>query len=522
MMWKFEGFWKNTALITEDGRAITYAELSEISARLAAFISGRSLVFSLATNTPGSLLGYVTFLNHGIVPLMLDAGLNRDLLWPLIEAYKPDYLWVPAVMEDEFVADARAVAGVEGGVGSSDTEIGGEPGEPGDSRGLDESGDSRHRRDFNQVCTFWDYSLVKTPWANDYPLHSDLALLLTTSGSTGSFKLVRLSYTNIAANQNSIADFLELDAAERPITTLPMSYTYGLSVINSHLSVGAGIIQTTKNVVQREFWEQFRRFEATSIAGVPYTYELLNRLNVFKMDLPSLGTLTQSGGKLPGALHRKFAEYTLSSGRRFVVMYGQTEGTARMSWLPPNRSVEKCGSIGVAIPGGKLSLADGNGEIISEGLIIPEANGTAIGELVYEGANVSLGYAEKGADLAKGDERKGILFTGDIARRDGEGFYYIVGRKKRFLKMFGLSVSLDEVEQMIRSRFECLDCACTGVDDSMDIFVTDTELLSSVKEFVAERTGINTVAFRVQFIESIPKNPAGKTMYSELEKSNEI
>ena len=469
MMWNFNRFRNQTALICEEGREITYGELEEMSSLLAKHLPGRSLCFNLCSNQEGSLLGYLTFINNGTVPLLLDAYLDRALLAGLIETYKPDYFWLPSSMEDEFEEKFPAS-------------------EP--------------------VCRYYDYSLLKTPYTKSYPLNDELALLLTTSGSTGSFKMVRQSYRNIRANFESIVDYLQLDETERPITTLPMSYSYGLSIINSHLSVGASIILTSKTLVQKEFWQQFKEYEATSFGGVPYTYEILNRLNFFKMPLPSLRTMTQAGGKLSPVLHRRFAEYALAEGKQFVVMYGQTEATARMSYLPYEKALEKCGSMGIAIPGGKFSLIDGEGGEIEE----PDT----VGELVYEGPNVTLGYAETGEDLIKEDEGQGRLVTGDLAKRDSEGFYYIVGRKKRFLKIYGSRVNLEEIEQLIKARFDGLDCACTGVDDAMEIFVTEEGVLRAVKEFIADKTGINPVAYKVLYLESIPKNEAGKVLFNKL------
>ena len=133
--------------------------------------------------------------------------------------------------------------------------------------------------------------------------------------------------------------------------------------------------------------------------------------------------------------------------------------------------------MGVAIPGGKFSLIDVDGNQVTE----PEI----VGELVYEGANVTLGYAEKGEDLAKGDERFGKLITGDMAKKDADGFYYVVGRKKRFLKIFGNRVNLDETERLIKHHFDGLDCACAGKDDLMYIFITDEAKIKEVKTFVA-------------------------------------
>ena len=442
------------AVVTDDGLTVSYAELKRMTDEWAARVSPRSLVFLLVGNNVDSLVAYVACQNHGIVPLMLDAKIDGQLLQRFWEFYRPDFIWRP---------------GSEGYV-------------------LEEGQRTKDR--------------------GQRVLYDELALLLTTSGSTGSPKLVRQSYINVRANTQSIVEYLKLDSAERPITTLPMNYTYGLSIINSHLAVGATILLTEKSIVQREFWDFFTEQGATSFGGVPYTYEMLDKLMFFRRKLPSLRTMTQAGGKILPELHMKFAEYAQRERKNFVVMYGQCEATARMSYLPPERALDKIGSMGIAIPGGSFSLIDVDGKQITE----PEVTG----ELVYEGANVTLGYAECAEDLAKGDERHGRLVTGDMAKRDEEGFYYIVGRKKRFLKIFGNRVNLDETERLIKGGFPGLDCACGGVDDKMKIFVTDKKYVQAIRDFVAEKTHLNFTAFDVRPIVSIPKNESGKTLYSEL------
>ena len=271
--------------------------------------------------------------------------------------------------------------------------------------------------------------------------------------------MVRQSYNNILSNTESIVEYLNLDSTERPITTLPMNYTYGLSIINSHLYAGATILLTENTLIQKEFWNFFKTEQATSFGGVPYTYEMLKKLRFSRMNLPSLRYMTQAGGKLSPELHKEFAQDCIDKNRKFIVMYGQTEATARMAYLPSEYALKKYGSMGIAIPGGSFSLIDDNGNEITEDNIT--------GELIYKGANVTLGYAESRSDLIKGDENHGVLLTGDMAKRDKDGFYYIVGRKKRFLKMFGKRVNLDEVERIIKSEYSFLDCACDGTDDNM-------------------------------------------------------
>lgn len=438
-----------TAVITDEGDVVSYAEFARLTDTWFPEIKSRSLVFLLVGNGLSSLVAYVACLNRGIVPLMLDANIDRVLLNRFKESYTPAYV-------------VNCVTG---------------------------------------ECENTGFQ--------DVPLDSELALLLTTSGSTGSPKLVRQSYGNIRANTESIVEYLRLDATERPITTLPMNYTYGLSIINSHLWVGATILMTGASIMQREFWTFFTEQSATSFGGVPYTYEMLDRLLFFRRKLSSLRTMTQAGGKILPELHKKFAEYAAREGKNFVVMYGQCEATARMSYLPPERALDKVGSMGIVIPGGKFRLIDVDGSEID--------GADMTGELVYEGANVTLGYAECAADLAKGDERHGVLMTGDMAKRDEDGFYYIVGRKKRFLKIYGNRVNLDETERLIKGRFPGVDCACGGEDDKLKIYVVGDSMIGEIVDFVSGVTHLNAAAFEAIKVPAIPKNASGKTLYSQLE-----
>lgn len=467
MMWNFNRFKDNIAILTEEKESITYSQMDEMAKELYDQIGERCLVFNLCTNRFASLLGYVSFINSGVVPFMADASLELTMLKDLIQTYRPAYLWMPDSMESNFACDKM-----------------------------------KYRKH--------GYVLLQTSFQEKYPLNDALALLLTTSGSTGSPKLVRQSYDNLEANTKAIVQYLELDSTERPITTLPMSYTYGLSIINTHLYVGASIVLTDKTLMQREFWQQFRENQVTSFGGVPYTYEMLEKLRFFRMDISSLRTMTQAGGKLSPELHKKFAEYAMEKKIKFVVMYGQTEATARMAYLPSEKALEKYGSMGIAIPGGEFYLIDIDGKTILESDVV--------GELVYKGANVTLGYAQCGEDLIKGDERHGILFTGDMAQRDKDGFYYIVGRKKRFLKIYGSRVNLDETERIIKQEFIDVDCVCAGVDDHLFVFITNDKYGDEIRKYLAAKLGINQLAFQCITIPAIPRNEAGKILYKELDK----
>lgn len=455
-------FNNNVAVITKDYIQYKYKDLIEITHIISSNIQRRSLVFCLAKNSFGSLAGYLSFLLNNHVSLIVDNDLDSKLLDKLIVTYKPEYLWLPS--------DNNIINGVK------------------------------------VLSNILDYSLVHLSYEEENNLHNDLGLLLPTSGSTGSPKLVKLSYKNIFFNANSISKYLSIDEKERPITSLPMHYSFGLSVINSHIIKGATILLTDNSLVEKDFWEFMKTYKATSFSGIPYSFEILKKLRFINMSLPYLNTITQAGGKLNDNLNLEFSEYCNRQGKRFFVMYGQTEASPRMSYLPYKDSISKLGSVGVAIPGGEFSLIDETGDTIDEH--------EKEGELVYKGKNVSMGYSVLREDLAKGDENYGTLLTGDIAKRDIDGYYYIVGRKKRFIKLFGIRVNLDEIERLLKNLIS--DCACSGQDDEMVIYITAKDKQKKIKQYLAKKTGINQKAFLIKYIPEIPKNSAGKTIYSRL------
>lgn len=291
-----------------------------------------------------------------------------------------------------------------------------------------------------------------------------------------------------------------------------MSYSYGMSIVNTHLLAGAALVLTRRSVLERPFWELVERERVTSLAGVPYTYRMYRRAGLLEMELPALNTLTQAGGKLPEALHLEFADWAARTGRRFFVMYGQTEAAPRMGYLPAERAVEKCGSMGVPVPGGQFRLLGEDG--------VPIDAPDTVGELIYRGSNVAMGYARRAEELALGDEWHGELHTGDMARRDGDGFYYIVGRKKRFIKLYGNRVGLDEVERLLAARFPDTGFACVGRDDLLRIFhdSADPAVTGAAAEYLSEQMHFPERVFQIRALEAIPKNEAGKTQYRALEE----
>lgn len=332
-----------------------------------------------------------------------------------------------------------------------------------------------------------------------HQLHPELALLMSTSGSTGSPKLVRLSHANLQSNAEAIADYLDIGEDDRAITTLPMSYCYGLSVINSYLLRGATLVLTDLSVVDTCFWELFRRHNVTSFAAVPYTFELLDRVGFADMELPSLRYITQAGGRLTPAKVEHYAEQGRRRGWDLFVMYGQTEATARMAYLPPHLAASRPGTIGIPVPGGSFR--------------IDPVPGLEEGELVYTGPNVMLGYAQSPEDLALG-RTVHELHTGDLARTDSSGLYEVVGRRSRFVKIVGLRVDLGQVESILADLG--LEAVSTGTDEGIVVAVKGTHDLQLVAKVLAQGIGLPRAALEVHGVQELPRLASGKVDYQAV------
>lgn len=450
------------AAIDDAGGQLTYGDLVELRGGLSSVLPERELVFCLCENKIGALAGFLALYDCKDVCLLLSAHIDRGLLNTLFQTYMPSYFWMPEAMVGNY--------------------------------------------GYEMVYGFKGYSLCKT--GNKAPeMHPELSMLMTTSGTTGSPKLVRHKYGNIESNAKNVAKVFGWTENERGIIDLPMQYTMGLNVINSHLYAGSTVLLIEANLMSPKYWSFIKEQKGSNFTGVPFSYEILNRLRFQRMDLPNLITMAEGGGKLSDALFTSFANYAEEKGKRFFATFGTTETSARLAYLPPECATTHIGSIGRAIPEGKLMLVDENGQEITE--VDVE------GELRYEGPNVTMGYGTCVDDLTKGDEFCGVYETGDIAKMDADGFFYIVGRKKRFLKLFGLRVSLDQSEKIISEHFG-IECACTGDDNQMQIYITKECMQEDVRQLIAEKTGLMAKSFVVKVIGSIPRFESGKINYKAL------
>jgi acyl-CoA synthetase (AMP-forming)/AMP-acid ligase II len=357
--------------------------------------------------------------------------------------------------------------------------------------------------------------LVGPAWLRSDPSgvepHPDLAVLLPTSGSTGNPKFVRLSRGAVLSNAGAIAEVLRIDGDEVAPTSLPLHYSYGLSVLNSHLRSGATVVVEGSGIMGRPFWQALDEHKVTSLAGVPYHYEMLRRLRFDPARYPTLRTLTQAGGKLRVELISEFHEKMAAVGGRLYVMYGQTEAGPRMATLPAERLAEKLGSVGPALPGGRFTVRTQDGETEAPGVT---------GEVLYRGPNVMLGYAESEAELAAPDQCGGLLVTGDLGHLDEDGYLFITGRIKRIGKVFGNRVNLDDLEQVLRAGGSTLGAvAAVAAGDKVVIWLegADDATRKAAARTLSERLHLHVTGFEVRTVEALPLLPSGKIDYRSLE-----
>jgi acyl-coenzyme A synthetase/AMP-(fatty) acid ligase/acyl carrier protein len=429
------------AIITGE-RRVTYAALEDRVAERAAWLGRtRRLVLLTGANDLDAVVCYLAALSGGH-PVLLVPGDNPRHVAAMVDAYDPDVV----------------VAGAAG----------------------------ERRFDVRREGTAHD-------------LHPDLALVMSTSGSTGSPKAVRLSADNLQSNAEAIATYLAIRPIDRAITSLPMHYCYGLSVLNSHLSAGAGLVLTDLSVVDACFWDLIRTHQVASLAGVPYTFELLERVGFAGMQLPQLRYLTQAGGRMPTERVRRFAELGQGAGWDLFVMYGQTEATARIAYLPPDLAHTRPEAIGRPIPGGALRIE-------------PFDDRQDVGELVYTGRNVMMGYAETAQDLARGPELAELL-TGDVARLADDGLFEVIGRRSRFVKILGLRVDLDQVERLLVD--EGVTAACTGLDERLVVAIEASRDggVDAAEAALRKATGLPVWAVEVHRVETLPRTATGKPDY---------
>jgi len=440
---------------SDDNFSIKGHELSSLVDRYTKSlqISGAKIAIIICDNNLGWLIIYLSCLKNNIVPILAPKNSDKEYIEILISSFK-----VGLVLDATIYSDI-----------------------------------------YDEILVKSSQKLLDSEIVDTYP---DLALIMTTSGSTGSPKCVLLSSNNLTSNALAIANYLNLDKGDLGLVQLPTFYSYGLSIVNSHLAGGCGLHFTNLPIFDANFLPMINNTNVTNISGVPSSFEMLFRIGFLKKKFNNLRFITQAGGNLLTKHKKIFNDYCLSNNLSFFVMYGQTEASPRIAYVPPEKLATKLDCIGIAIPGGRLSIDQENGE------------------LVYEGPNVMLGYASNFNDLAAGDINCGLLRTGDIAEEDADGYFKVIGRLKRIIKITGIRYNLDDIEKRLSNEISVPVFAC-GEDEKLLIYIEGNSLDPVLLPKISQTLKIHKTKFTVLLLENIPKLANGKTDYSSLNNSQE-
>lgn len=436
-----------TFLTTQD-RALSFAQVFDAGDRLFDGCA-RNVVVLLCDRSPETVIAYTGALRAGLVPLLLDGAAAPAAIARTLQAYRPAYLFSPtSVAPEGFVPLAK--------IGAT---------------GM----------------------LFAVKQGTETALHPDLTLLIPTSGSTGDPKSVRITGRNLQSCTDAICGYLAMADDRVAVSLLPLHYSYGLSVLHNAMNVRARIAMTELSVLDRGFFGYCETQGVTDISGVPFIFDILRRARLPDGLARSLVCVTQAGGRLDPRITKHFLEQFSGTGTRYFTMYGQTEAAPRISYVPPEAGFDKLGSVGVPISCGRVHI-DGEGE----------------GELVYSGANVSMGYAQGLGDLARGDDFRGTLRTGDLATIDSDGFITITGRLKRFVKLHGISVNLDHVESVLKGSG--IDCMVVGRENRVIVCYRGSDP-AEVRAAMSRNFSFHSSTVALQEVDSLPHTAAGKSDY---------
>ncbi|HBH80801.1 MAG TPA: AMP-dependent synthetase [Nitrospira sp.] len=372
-----------------------------------------------------------------------------------------------------------------------------------------------------QVLSQLDFASLPSPQfpVSDYATvnHDKLAALFFTSGSTGQPRGVMITHANIIANTESIISCLSLSEDDRMMAVLPFHYCYGASLLHTHLSVGGEVVVDNRFMYPETVLQRMIDTQCTGFAGTPSHFQILLRKSSFKRkQFPSLRHVQQAGGHLAPIFVRELKE-TLPD-KKIYIMYGQTEATARLSYLPPEMLEAKLGSIGKGMPGVTLRVVDKQGRDVRPG---------EIGEIVAEGPNVAKGYWQERKETMD-VFRNGSLYTGDLAQVDEDRFIYIVDRAKDFVKCRGEKVSCRQIEEVLLECSEIVETAVVGIPDdvlgeALKVFaVPRNKHVDGFEERIASycrtRLPLHQLPKQIVVLRSLPKNSAGKVMKSILKR----
>lgn len=436
--------------------AALYEQVHTIASRLR--LPSRALVLLFPKIDTDGIILYLAALEAGHAAFLSSLGVRQPEAAELVSTYRPEII----------IAPERDASGLFGA-------------------------------DYAHLENMGSYHVLCRKRCDDVPPHRDLALLLSTSASSGKSKTVRLSTTGIAAAALQVRTALHLHGSLRTLVSLPFSYVYGLSVIHSALCAGAALVVNAGSAADPAYWGRVNDAGVTTIPAVSETFQLMQRLGITARSLPRLQQLSHSGSALRSALFQWIHRHFCESGVRLYLMYGQTEAGGRISVLDPEALAARPGSVGKAMEGSEISISEA-------------------GEICYRGPGVMMGYATARADLALGDLQRGVLSTGDIGHLDDSGYLYITGRVSRYAKIFGRRIHLDEVEEYLAA-----DGLHVAVIDSADLLIVfvETPPVSWPSPILrlAAKCRVPPQNIRIIAVDALPRTSRGKICYASLRAS---
>lgn len=464
----FKKFKNNIAIIDRENSDLSYKQIIEKTNEIKKKIKRRSLILIISENSIGSLLAYIFCITNNHVGIIINSKTDKKEIIKIFKNYQPNYVFLSKKIKSIF------------------------------------------KKNCYEELSFFDQNIMKNKFNDKKKLHPNLSLLLSTSGSMGVMKFVKLSKKNLKYNTNSIIKYLKINSSDTAITNLPISYSYMLSVINTHLEVGASIIISKYSLVEKNFWKIFKNSNITSFNGVPYTYEILTKIGLQNIKIKSLKYLTHAGGKLEKNKLKKIIRFTKKNKLKFFSMYGQTEASPRISYLKSELSEKKIGSIGKGVPGCKIYLIDNDGKKILKPF--------KEGEIICEGNNVFMGYSSSYKDLNKPNEVNFKLKTGDLGFLDKDGFFYITSRVDRISKVFGNRIDLGILESLMSQK----GYQIASISDNKKIFIFIEKKYNKIKliNTISKITNLSNSSFEIIKLRYFPRTSNNKISFNELKKNN--
>ena len=460
----FNKYKNNIAIIDKEHSDLSYKQVLKESNKIKKKIKIKSLILIISENTLGSLLAYIFCIINNHVAIIIDSKTDKKNILKVFKNYEPNYIFLSKEIKTIF----------------------------------------------NKKClekySFFDQILLKNKINKKKKLNKNLSVLLSTSGSMGSIKFVKLSRNNLKINTDSIINYLKINNKDSAITNLPISYSYMISVINTHLEAGGSIIISKYSLIEKKFWKILKNSKVTSFNGVPYTYEMLIRIGIKNIKINSLKYLTQAGGKLEKNKLKEIINFCKKHNLKFFSMYGQTEASPRISYLKPEFSEKKIGSIGKGLSGNKIYIINDTGKKILKPYVE--------GEIICEGKNVFMGYSKNYNDLNRPNEKNYKLKTGDLGFFDKDGFFFITSRISRITKIFGNRIDLGDLESLMKQKG--YKVVCLSDNKKIFIFIEKKYNKTNLINTISQITNLNISSFKLIKLKYFPRTSNNKVSYSEL------